>query len=373
MINPFLINIVQGDDFCDRKKELKDLKRYAVNGQNVVLYSPRRYGKSSLVRVLFSELNRGNSAAIYVDLFSVTSYQDVVSKVSKAIIEEFGKDIKPLSFRDRFKSIFTRFTPLLEVTPEGLNISVKFDADAKMEPLIEDIFKGLYKYVEKNRIKLCFALDEFQEITRINESKKLEGLLRSHIQLSKNVSFFFIGSRRSVLKNMFTDRNRPFYKSAFLYELPVIPENDFVPYITGKFRNSGKECPEKIARKIYAEMNGYPYYVQKLSYLLWDVTEKTANDGLVAEALRQLVKMESVDFENIWNDLALTQKILLKSLAKEPTAAPFSRDYMKKYGLSIGGIQKAIVSLTSKDLIEKDGNSTLRIVDPLFLKWLIKA
>ncbi len=370
MVNPFIIGIVQGNDFCNREKELRDLKKYATNGQNVVFYSPRRYGKSSLIQVLLAQLRNEGFLTVYVDLFSITSHQDFISKLATGIVEGIGRGASPLSFKDRLKNIFIRFVPTIEITPEGMGISVKFDKDAKIELLVEDIFRGMYRFIEKNKLKVCIALDEFQEITELNESKKIEGLLRFYMQSHKNVSFFFIGSRRRILKDMFTDKKRPFYKSAFLYELLKISERDFVPYIVEKFKKSGKRCPEEIAQKIWRETEGYPYYVQKLSYLLWDITQKVCDDKLLKEALERLIKMELPDFEGVWSGLTLIQKTFLKALAEEPTSSPFSMDYMKRYGLSQGGLQKAMASLISKDLIEKNKEGIYRIVDPVMVRWL---
>jgi hypothetical protein len=169
---------------------------------------------------------------------------------------------------------------------------------------------------------------------------------------------------------MFTDKSRPFYKSAFLYELKKIPESDFFPYIAERFKKSGKECPEDIARKVWREAEGYPYYVQKLSYLLWDIAQSQCNTQLLKEALEQLIKIELPDFEGIWSGLTLIQKTFLKALAKEPTSSPFSKDYMKRYDLSAGGLQKAMTSLISKDLIEKNEEGIYRIVDPIMMRWL---
>lgn len=367
MTNPFIIGIAKDTDFCDREKELKELRRYAVNGQNVVFYSPRRYGKSSLIKMLLDQLKPEGFLTVYVDLFSVSSQQDFVAKLATGITEGIGRTGP---FKDTLKNVFTKFIPSLEITPEGMRVSVKFDKTIKFQALLEDVLKGMYAFTEKNKNKTCIALDEFQEITGLENAKEIEGTLRSHIQSHKNAAFFFIGSRRQILKDIFTDKNRPFYKSAFQYELPKIPQQDFVRYIIEKFQYTQKDCSPAIATKIWIKTQGYPYYVQKLAYLLWDSTETICDETLLQKAWDKLIQQESRDFEGIWAGLPTGQKTFLKSLAKEPTSMPFSKEYLEKYNLSAGGVQNATAALIAKDLIEKDQDGTYKLVDPIMSQWL---
>lgn len=87
------------------------------------------------------------------------------------------------------------------------------------------------------------------------------------------------------------------------------------------------------------------------------------------KAYEILIKMETVDFEGIWANLALGQKAVLKAIAFEPTSSPFTKEYLRRYGLSLGGTQKAIKALFLMDLIEKTDN-TYRLTDPVMSAWL---
>jgi len=169
---------------------------------------------------------------------------------------------------------------------------------------------------------------------------------------------------------MFTNKSRPFYKSSFLYPLKEISEEEFVPYIINKFEKGKKLCPKDTAKYIYNTVQGYPYYVQKLSLLAWNVTEKVCDIKTARKAYEILIKMETVDFEGIWSNLALGQKAVLKAIAFEPTSSPFAKEYLRKYGLSLGGTQKAIKALLSMDLIEKTDSKIYRLTDPVMSAWL---
>lgn len=370
MQNPFTIGIAKEEDFCNRKQELADLLNYARNGQNIVLYSPRRYGKSSLVNQVLKELEKEGVLTVYVDLFPVSSEHDFISMLATAVLKGIGRGVDPRTFGDKVKNLFSRLVPVFEVTPEGLGFFVKFDRSAKLELLLDDLMEGMYTYVKKKRLRACIALDEFQEVTELAESKKIEGILRSHIQHQKEIAYFYIGSRRRTLKDIFTDKGRPFYKSAFLYTLKEIPREDFVQHIRKKFEKSSKKCPSDAAEKIYDMVRGYPYYVQKLALLTWDITDKSCTVDLVAIAYKLLIKMETPDFEGIWSGLTLIQKALLKAIAREPTVSPFAKEYLERYGLTIGGTQKSIQALLGKDLIEKDEENKYRLTDPVMGTWL---
>jgi hypothetical protein len=282
-----------------------------------------------------------------------------------------GKGADPRNFIDRVKNIFSRFIPSIEIFPDRMEISVKYDKSTNLDLLLEDLMGNMHNYVKKNKLRANIVLDEFQEIAILNEAKKLEGTFRSYIQKQKGISYFFVGSRRRLLTEMFTDRGRPFYKSAYPLELGIIEKEEFVPYIIQKFKETKKKCPEPVATLIYEMVRGYPYYVQKLSALCWDLTSNVCSEIIVSDAYKYLLKMEGSDYEGIWSGLTLTQKALLKALAKEPTKEIFSMAFLEKYGLTIGGVQKAIDHLRKRDIIEVADN-IFRLTDPVMAEWLVR-
>lgn len=373
MRNPFVLGLAQGSKFCNRQKELDDLYKYATSGRNVVLYSPRRYGKSSLVACLGDRLQHDGYLTAYTDLFPITSEQEVVAKLASAILAGIGKGADPQTSIKKFTSIFTRLIPSVEVTEGGMGISVKFDRDVKIDVLLDDVLSGLFSYLERSGSRACVVLDEFQEITELKASKRIEGTLRSHIQRQEMASFFFVGSRRHILKDIFTNKSRPFYKSALLYTLEVIPKDEFVSYIKGMFGDSGKVCNQDAADAIYDMTRGYSGYVQKLASFAWDLTDNDCDAAIVKSAYDAMIKSESADFEGILGGLSLVQKAVLKAIAKEPTSAPYAKRYLAAHSLYPSSAQKAMQSLIDRDLLEKDKEGKYRLTDPVFGDWLVQA
>lgn len=370
--NPFTIQLVQTPkDFCNRTKEMSDLRTFAHNGENVVLFSPRRFGKSSLVMMVQKTLQKEGMLTAYIDLFPIASKKDLIQRLAHGFIKGIGKGIQSQSWLNKVKGLFKHIKPVMSVGEEGFNLSLEWNPKSEMPILLEDLLTGMNAYVEKNGLRASIALDEFQEITELEESKEIEGILRSNIQTQRKISYYFIGSRRRILSDMFNNKNRPFYKSAFNYPLSKISREEFVPFIQKQFRGTNKNCPEKIAGLLYEKADGYPYYVQKLAYLLWEAStaEAEASEAQLEKSSQDLLRLEKADFEALWSGLSLGQRSLLKTLALEPTRSPYSKDYLEKQGLSLGGTQKAMKALLSKDLIE-EGEKGFQLVDTVMAAWL---
>jgi hypothetical protein len=370
MRNPFTLGIAQREDFCNREQEMEDLLRHARNGDPVVLFSPRRYGKSSLIRLVLERLEEEGFLTVYVDLFPIASEQDFLSRFSSAVFRGIGKGADPRTIADRMAGFFKKMVPNIEVKPDGLGLSARFDPSAETGLILDDVMEGLYSYAKKRNLNACIALDEFQEITELPQAKRIEGILRSHVQQNKEIAFFYVGSRRRILNDMFLNEGRPFYKSAFSYMLREIPKEDFVHFIERRFRNTGKTCPPEIAGAIYDQVRGYPYYVQKLASIFWDITPKKCSPEGLKDAHRRLLIMEGIDFEGIWSGLTLVQRSVLKALAIEPTSSPYGREFLARHRLSVGGTQRAMGVLLSRDLVEQDTAKMHRLTDPVMEAWL---
>lgn len=365
--NPFITNVAGGSDFCDRTQELAELERLVQDGQNIVLSSPRRYGKTSLALHLLVHLREQRFVTVYVDFFSVLSEQDFVTKLAKAVITGIGRGASPNDFQSRLANLFKNFTVTFEVRPEGMVVSAAMTPGTSPAAGLDDVMESLFNYVEKQSRKACCVLDEFQEIGTLPESKRIEGTLRSHIQMHKSISFVYVGSRRQLLMDMF-GKNRPFYGSSVFMTLNNISSGDFVPYIVQKFSRSGKTCSPDTASLIYDRVAGYPSYVQGLAALAWDMTGSVCTREIVDAAWNTLLNETAAFFEATWTGLSPIQRRVLSSIAIEPTAQPQAHEYLQRYYLPASSVQRAMEALKVLDLIEygKDWH----LVDPVMAAWI---
>lgn len=370
MRNPFILGYISPEDsFCDREKEIKDLSRHAVNCTSVVIYSPRRYGKTSLIKKVMQDVSSKRFMAIYVDLFSVTNKDDFIQKFLGAVVRSIGKDITSASFLTKLRKLFSRITPSIDIKPDGFSISAKYDTGTGFNYLLEDIFDGINKYFNSKKMKGLIVFDEFQEITELKESKHVEGVLHEYIQSQQNLSFFFIGSRRRVLQAMFSDQNRPFFKMAFNYPIDTILRQKFTKYIQDLFQHTKKGCPVDVSESLYDYVDGHTGYVQKLAHILWDITDANASMDSLRIAQKDLLEMESVDFQGVFGSLSRMEKRLVMALAEEPADKPYSKDYLATHKFSLGGVQSSLKSLLNKDIVEVNKNNIYRLTDPLFARW----
>jgi AAA+ ATPase superfamily predicted ATPase len=369
MNNPFVLGVIPpGAPFCDRSRELKELTSYAKNKANVVLYSPRRYGKTSLIKRVQSMLADKGFIAIYIDLIGVTSIDEVAHRTVKSIytVTQHNESLFKKTIR-----ILKTFRPVLKPTESGDAFSLTVEAvTGKLSgiDLLDATMENLGEFIHKTRKRIHIVFDEFQEITELN-SQQIEGVLRSHIQ-GHGVSYFFVGSRRRLLLDMFSQRNRPFFQSSIIYELDRLPHGDLVNFIMDCFQDGGKHCLGEVAEEISKKVLQHPYYAQKLSFYEFEMTAKTAKIEDVTKAYERVFEEERFFFEATLQGITLKQISLLKAIANDPFLPIFSTEFLSKYRLAQGMIQKALRKLAKLDLIEKNEKNSWQIVDPVFEDWL---
>jgi len=370
--NPFYLKEIPVDGpFCDREKELADLISYAKSNINVVLFSPRRYGKTSLTKRVQNSLKSDGTLTAYCDLFGVTSVEEIAGRIARSI---YAVTHKNQGMFQKAIGFITSFRPVLSPSPEG-GISVSVQTAFKTDGLkiLEDTMEFLEKFIIDVALPVHVAFDEFQEIAEVHNSIGIEGILRQYIQKIQ-CSFFFIGSRRRILLDIFNDRKRPFFQSSLNYELKPLPHKDMVLFITSEFKRAGKYINEEDASEICQLVSNHPYYMQKFCFFLYEEIDKKVTRKDIAEIKAVVVESERVVFESILQGLRTKQINILSALAKEPTAKVYSASYMARHNLrSTGGIQQGLNTLSKKDLIEKDYRTGVWfVVDPIFVRWLIE-
>ncbi|CCO23276.1 AAA family ATPase [Maridesulfovibrio hydrothermalis] len=375
MKNPFHTDTLEPDQpFCNRVAELGELANHARNGMNVVIFAPRRYGKTSLVRRVQHQLRGEGICIIYAQFMRLVSVDDLVHRLAKGIISGLHEHESLLEKGKRwlghFPSIQTSFTidPVTGLPSVGVQM-----AKRQVDPIValEGILEEIGKFLEKEEFQVCIALDEFQDIVDIKDART-ESLLREHIQRHR-ASYFFLGSRRRVLLDIFNNRGRPFYQSATMMELDALPEEECVDFITSQFAQAGKQCPEEVALEIVQRVERYPYYLQALAYRAFEFCEKKCSTGDVSKAFESLIANERYGYQAIIQGISTGQLKLLRGIAEEEKASVTSSAFLQTYNLTLGGVQSARKFLSEQDLIEKAENGQWGIVDPMFREWMLHA
>ena len=373
MGNPFYLQEVPVDaPFCDREKELKELRSYAEAGANVVLFSPRRFGKTSLVKRVQSRLADKGAIVIFADFFGVGSVEDVAARLAKAVYRfTHGK---ASLWKTALRTLLS-FRPVLKPDPSGgISVSVEpATAGRSGLDLLEETIDSLYQFTEESKRLVQIALDEFQEIVTLKDALGIEAVLRTHIQRHK-AAYFFIGSRRRVLLGIFNERQRPFFQSAINYPLGFLPSADLANFISWQFKEHGKPCTEEMGLRLASSVGCHPYYSEKLGFFVYEMAETVTQESIQA-GLQKLIVSEKPVFEAILQGLSPHQRLLLKALALEPPEKILAGSYVQRHGLgSTGGVQHSTKQLEDLDLIEKRGDpEQWQVVDPVLAMWLRAA
>lgn len=376
--NPFRrVALTSDDPFCDRQRELAELERHAMNGASVVLFSPRRYGKTSLVRRVQRALG-GRAHTFAADFFQLASLDDLAARLAKGVYLGLQQH-EPLLDRSlkSIPKIFRSFRPTLKLgEPDGVEFSVAVERGKQGFNLLSETLEDLGRFVSKADRPVHLALDEFQDIVDLGEPR-IEAAFRSFIQ-DHRVSVFFVGSRRRVLLSIFNDKSRPFWQSSIMYPLAELPMEDLVPYLVDLFSQGDRVCPEAVAKSLAERVRQHPYYAQALGYWAFEITEAQVREEDLDAAFQSLLEGERYAFEAQLAGLSRGQQVVLTALAAEETSAPTAADYMARHGLTAGGVQSALKKLLELDLVERGGASgqddhdTLRVVDPVFRVWLAR-
>ena len=370
MLNPFIINgYISEDLFCDRKNETADLLKYLTNGNNVVLISPRRMGKTGLIEHCF----RQNAISkkyytFFVDIYATRNLQEFVYKLGKEIFER----LKPRGkkFVENFFAIITSLRPAFKLD-ERTGYPV-FDIGIGEIRSAEVTLEEIFKYLNSSGKPCIVAIDEFQQIAKYPE-KNIEAILRTHVQKATKTTFIFSGSQRHVLHNMFFSASHPFYQSAVLQALDVIDKKEYVDFAGKHFRRAEKKVDVSFIERSYDLFEGHTFYVQAIMNQLFSELDENENctDKKFADAVINRVFSYETLFSEILNLLPERQKEALYAIAKEGNAQNVtSGEFIKKYSLhSTASIQTAVRQLLDKEILTRNGN-VYSVYDRFFGLWL---
>ena len=374
--NPFSFGDLALDDaFTDRVDEVASLRADILNGQNVVVFAPRRYGKTSLVWRTVQEVVREDVLVAQVDLMKTPTKERLAARLAKSIHE----DIASRLFRAReqlrvFASL--RVTPIINVNPQtgGTSFSFSFssahreeDVDATIERLLE---LPAQLAAERGR-RAAVVFDEFQEIVEID--RKLPALMRAVFQEQPDVAHVYLGSKRHMMERLFNDEHEPFWRSAKQMELGPIATPLFADFVRERFHATGKTASDEAVELLLGVTRGHPYGTQELAYALWEAVEPggTASVAHFEAALASVLRSEHAHFARIWEKAAKGQRLVLLALARE-RGFVLGTDYRGRHALgAASSVQRAVETLVADELVARDRDG-YRISEPFLAEWIVR-
>ena len=362
MENPFYITgIIPESYFCDRDKETTWMVRTLENKAHILLTSPRRMGKTQLIRHLFEQQRiKENYYTFYTDIYATTSLHELVLFLSKEIYSVLvpkGKNVL-----NKFLACLHSLTGSFGYDPVSNTptFNIKLGDIHSPELTLEEIFN----YLEQADKPCVFAIDEFQQIANYPE-KNVEALLRTHIQRMNNCLFIYAGSNRHFLENMFNTAAKPFYNSAEQIYLDSIPKDVYTGFAEALFANAGRRVAPEAISYAYDLFEGHTYYVHNLLHNVFAYldADKFIEKIDVDKVLDDVLEEKGHGFASVMNQLNYQQKETLIAIAKDgKVGGVTSVAFVKRHALkSPSSVQYAIRTLLDKQLLTYNNQGKTKV------------
>ena len=367
--NPFIFGkAAEGAFFTDRTEDSKRLTANLTHGINTILISPRRWGKTSLVKKVISEINIPNIKIAFIDIFQCKSEYEFYHAFATAVIKQTSSKFD--EWVETAKTFLSNISPRFSFGSDPMNdFSLSFEWNPKNDSGTS-ILQLPERIAEKKNIHLVVCLDEFQQIADFTDTVKFQKELRSVWQHQQNVTYCMFGSKKHLMENIFNDKSMPFYKFGDMMFLKKIPTEEWVPFICTKFRETGKNISPELAAKICEATENLSSYVQHLAWVVWYKCDKVVTNKDITTAIDDLLEQNKVFFQREVEQLSEFQLNFLRALANGVTTGFSRKDVIKKYRLeSSANVQSIKKSLLKKDLIDIDGQE-ISFNDSLFKLWL---
>ena len=365
--NPFVVyGYVSPTYFCDRKQETNDLITALSNGRNVTLMSPRRMGKTGLIRNVFHQLQqREDVACFYIDIFSTKSLASFVKVFASAIVGKLDTPIQRAEgFIQRFfQGIRLSFsTDMLTGNPQ---VNLDFQPE-QTESTLEQVFA----YLVQSKRECYIAIDEFQQILEYPETN-VEALLRSYVQFCPNVHFIFSGSKQHMMTDIFSSASRPFFQSTEKMHLYPIPEDNYYEFAAYWMQKKNIELSQELFHDIYQQFDGHTWYVQYILNLLYSAATTAITKEDIHKAMVHIMQREQELFQTTYDKLTDNQAALLVAIAKEGTVRAINAgEFIRKYYLKgTSSVNKALEYLINKELAYQTSQGYI-IYNRFFGLWL---
>jgi AAA+ ATPase superfamily predicted ATPase len=369
MNNPFFYGkAVKGSFFFDRKTETERIIQVLTGGNNMVLYAPRRFGKTSLVFHVIEKLEKQGYICIYFDFTSIYTPEAFVTSYARTLAKKQGSLEK---FASSVLSFVKNVRPFLSLSSEGSpELSLDFARTGADATIISDVV-DLTEKIATDKKRIIVFFDEFQAVERMKDIN-FEGILRSRIQFQEKTSYLFLGSKTHVMQEMFNSQKRPFYESAFQMTIRHIPETDTIAWLREKFLDADITLDTVTAQYLIACAGNIPHYIQLLASEVWQYLtgmNKSVDRDAVDLCVHQVLELKLDYYQELFDRQSQGKRQVLQALTRDGKNV-FSIAYLRDNRLSsISTVQRAIKEMVLDGIVEKvEGEYT--IADPFFSRFV---
>lgn len=369
MENPFVFGrAAEGAYFTDRIEDVRRLSANLTHGIHTILISPRRWGKTSLVKKVINETDRPDIKFVFIDIFDCKSEYDFYHSFANEIVKQTSSKID--EWVETAKTFLYNISPKFSFGTDPMNdFSLSFEWSPK-DNTEKEILQLPQKIAQKKNIRLIVCLDEFQQIADFSDSITFQKKLRSVWQHQQEVTYCMFGSKKHLMENIFNEKSMPFYKFGDMMFLKKIPTEEWVPFVCDKFRETGKTISEEQVAKICGLTENLSSYVQHLAWIVWYKSDKVVRNKDIDDAVSDLLEQNKVFFQREVEQLSEFQLNFLKALANGVSSGFSRKEIIKKYRLeSSANVQSVKKSLLKKGIIDID-EQTVTFDDSIFKLWM---
>ena len=356
--------------FTDRTQESARLLANFQNGINTILISPRRWGKTSLVKRVAKTAATEEVKIIYIDIFQCREPEDFF----QLFVETLLKHALP-KWQQRLQAIaefLTQIAPRISVSPSPAHeFSIALDLK-KEEKFPDEILNLPDRLAAKLHCRFVICIDEFQQIGEFKDSLRFQKLLRTAWQHHSHTSYCLFGSQKHLMQQLFTSKSLPFYKFGDIVYLSKIPTEEWVNFIVARFQNSRKTITPAQAQTICQTVENHSSYVQQLAWLVWLHTTTEVTAASIENAVADLIAQNSPLFEELTSHLTAPQWRFLKAVIageEKLTTQGAIAKYKLNSSANVIAIKKALIK---RDILEVY-NERLTLTDPVLAFWIAQA
>ena len=371
MCKKFVYGVAVSDyNFIGRERETKRLLDNFKGGINVILMSPRRLGKTSLVKHVCNKLDDKDIITVYLDIFGCKSEYDFYNKLATEVLKQTAS--KHELWFEEAKEFLYRLTPKISFSPEpNSDFSISLGITPKTHTP-EEVLQMAETIAIKRKKRIVICIDEFQQIGEMSNSKQIQARLRTVWQHQKHVSYCLFGSKHHLMSTIFLHRSMPFFQFGDTISLNKIATEDWVEYIVSHFADGKRTISRELAEEICKFTENYSAYVQQLAWLVFTLKEEgeTVTEDDVRQAENDLLATNDILFMQMIEPLSEFQLNFLRAIASGIKKDFGLSEVREEYNLgSYSNITRLKTALLERDLIEKK-ETELVITDPIFAKWL---
>jgi uncharacterized protein len=386
--NPFEFGrAMRADAIVDREEELRRLVGAVRNGERLFLIGPRRYGKTSLLNYMQSQLERQGTIVLKYDVEKFETTQLLAKALLSGAIRSLTGPVDKVSALAgrQIKRFFGSLKPELsyDVAEGTWSVSVLGDrrAEAGSLPLLTEVLDGIEAMAASGRRTVAVVFDEFQQLVA-EGGVTAERQIRGSVQAHQHVSYIFAGSKTRLLTDMTTQHARPFYRMGSSLFLGPVPRTAFAPFLTQGFEARGFKVATGAIERILDLAQDVPYSVQRLAHRCWDLlagsstSARTLTPVFVERALERIALEEDPAYTQLWLSLTTVQKKALSAVIGTSGRLLLSKAVNDQYGLAVASMQKALKALADRGIVREEqtlGDVRLRLDDPFLATWLKAA